>query len=73
MKKFFDKKKLKRERIAAGLTFGTLAKRIQELEPLVSKSSVWQWESKGTEPSYRYIMALCAVFQKDPEYFVKQK
>lgn len=67
----FDSKKLKLEREKNGFTFLSLARAIHAIEPKASKTSVWQWETKGRQPSIRYVMAMCKIFNKEPDFFMK--
>lgn len=70
IKNQFNNKALTKKRKAAGLTYLQLSRALQIFEPKCSKTVVWQWE-KGSQPSFRYISALCRYFGCESKEFIK--
>lgn len=72
-KRSFNSKILKKERERLGYTFGTFSLALKQHVPSASKSVCWQWEKNKTSPSSKYLMAICSVLKKTPEFFYNIK
>jgi len=64
----FSGKKLKRERIKRGLSFGEFALLLSVYEKKAAKGHVWSWESGKAKPNSRHLMAISKVLGIEPNY-----
>lgn len=71
--KNFNSKRLSMERKKLGLSYEEMANKLRAFIPTITKQSCWQWETLGVDPEIRHVMAICAFFDKDPDYFLIKK
>lgn len=67
----FNHKRLIKERLKRGMTYGQLEKELRRYESKASKSIIYNWE-RGAIPSSVYLMILCKIFGKKADYFMNE-
>lgn len=67
----FNHKLFKKEREKIGLSFGKFAEALKPFGPKASKTIVWSWENGIRQPSVRYLKGICAILEKDENFFYK--
>jgi len=67
----FNGFRFKREYLSQGYTLAEFTRKIGESVPTASKQLVCNW-ANGHLPSGRYLMLICQVLRKQPEFFFSE-
>lgn len=67
----FNKRKLKKERLALKMTASDFARALQKYVPTANRILIANWEQKGQNPSYEYLDAICKITNKPIDFYIE--